>query len=47
MEQENVTLNEQAEADIKQYEKNGNSLFLTAVDGELKVLMVTTKEQLT
>ena len=39
MEQENVTLNEQAEADIWAFEKNGNSLVLTAVDGKLKVLM--------
>src|SRR5690625_3711151 len=33
---ENVTLNEQATKDIQQFEKNGNSLVLTAVDGELK-----------
>src|SRR5690625_3270814 len=39
MAQEKITLNEKAQADIKQYEKNGNSLVLTAVDGELKVLM--------
>ncbi|TMN22190.1 heavy metal translocating P-type ATPase [Lentibacillus cibarius] len=39
MERKNVTLNEQAKQDINQYEKNGNSLVLTAVDGELKILM--------
>jgi len=39
MERENVTLSEQAKADIARFEKGGNSLVLTSVDGELKVLM--------
>ncbi|HBN83175.1 MAG TPA: heavy metal translocating P-type ATPase, partial [Clostridiales bacterium] len=39
MEQENVRMDEKARADIAQFEKKGNSLVLTAVDGELKVLM--------
>lgn len=39
MEQENVELSDKALADILLFEKNGNSLVLTAVDGELKVLM--------
>ena len=39
MEKEQVTLNKKAQRDVKQFEKNGNSLVLTAVDGELKVLM--------
>jgi len=39
MEQEQVTLSKEARADVKRYEENGNSLVLTAVDGELKVLM--------
>lgn len=39
MERENVTLSEQSQADIARFEKNGNSLVLAAVDGELKVLM--------
>lgn len=39
MEQENVHLNEKARKDIERFEKNGNSLVLTAVDGELQVLM--------
>jgi len=39
MEQENVVLNEQAKADIIRFEKSGNSLVLTSVDGELKILM--------
>lgn len=39
MEQENVDSNEKARVDIETFEKNGNSLVLTAVDGELKVLM--------
>src|SRR5690625_4350165 len=40
MNRESVALNEQATKDIKQFEKNGNSLVLTAVDGELKVLKI-------
>ncbi|NMA70256.1 MAG: heavy metal translocating P-type ATPase [Desulfitobacterium sp.] len=39
MEAENVLLNEKARADIARLEGKGNSLVLTAVDGELKVLM--------
>src|SRR5699024_10365250 len=39
MEQENVSLNQEVLTDIKKYEKNGNSLVLTAVDGKLNVLM--------
>ena len=36
MEQENVELSEKACSDIKRLEEKGNSLVLTAVDGELK-----------
>ncbi len=39
MARENVVLNAQAQKDVEQFEKNGNSLVLTSVDGELKVLM--------
>jgi len=39
MEQEKVPLNEKARADIARFEANGNSLVITAVDGELKALM--------
>ena len=39
MERENVKLNEKAKADIDRFEKNGNSLVITSVDGELKVVM--------
>lgn len=39
MERENVKLNEQMKKDIARLEKNGNSLVLTAVEGELKILM--------
>lgn len=39
MEKENVELNEKVKADIKRFEKNGNSLVITSVDGELKVVM--------
>jgi Cd2+/Zn2+-exporting ATPase len=39
MERENVRLNDKMKQDIARFEKNGNSLVLTAVDGELKVLM--------
>ncbi len=39
MEKENIPLNDQAMADIERMEQNGNSLVLTAVDGELKTLM--------
>ncbi|WP_407672774.1 heavy metal translocating P-type ATPase [Pallidibacillus thermolactis] len=39
MEQEKVPLNEKVREDIAQFEQKGNSLVLTSVDGELKVLM--------
>jgi len=39
MEREQVTLDEKAKADITQFEMKGNSLVLTAVDGELTILM--------
>lgn len=39
MEKEQVVLNESARRDIESYEQKGNSLVLTAVDGELQVLM--------
>lgn len=39
MERENVALSQEAQADIARLEKNGNSLVLTSVDGELKILM--------
>ena len=39
MEKENIALSQKAKADVKRFEKSGNSLVLTAVDGELKVLM--------
>lgn len=39
MEQESVPLDEKAREDIAEFEKNGNSLVLTSVDGELKILM--------
>lgn len=39
MEQENIILNKEAQKDIKEFEKNGNSLVLTAVDGSLEILM--------
>jgi Zn2+/Cd2+-exporting ATPase len=39
MEKEHVELSEKAKKDIKRFEQNGNSLVLTAVDGELSILM--------
>ncbi|TAH65002.1 MAG: heavy metal translocating P-type ATPase [Anaerolineaceae bacterium] len=39
MEKENVILDEKAIDDLERFIKNGNSLVLTSVDGELKVLM--------
>lgn len=39
MEKENVKLSEKAKKDVERFEKNGNSLVLTAVDGELNILM--------
>jgi len=39
MMQEQVHLSDEAREDIARFEKNGNSLVLTAVDGELKILI--------
>jgi Zn2+/Cd2+-exporting ATPase len=39
MEKENVEFSEQAKADIKYFEKTGNSLVLTSIDGKMGVLM--------
>jgi len=39
MEREGVQLSEKAKADMASFEKNGNSLVLSSVDGELKILM--------
>ena len=39
MEQEGVAISEKVQADIERFERNGNSLVLTSVDGELKILM--------
>src|SRR5690625_5013625 len=39
MKRENVQLSQQASEDVKKFEKNGDSLVLTSVDGELKILM--------
>ncbi|GAQ18414.1 HAD family hydrolase [Oceanobacillus picturae] len=39
MEKENVQFTEKAKSDVERFEQNGNSLVLTSVDGELKVLM--------
>jgi Cd2+/Zn2+-exporting ATPase len=39
MERENVVLDEKALRDIESFEKHGNSLVLTSINGELKVLM--------
>ncbi|NLZ52945.1 MAG: cadmium-translocating P-type ATPase [Thermoanaerobacteraceae bacterium] len=39
MEKENVKVHEKVKADIERLEKKGNSLVLTSVDGELKILM--------
>lgn len=39
MEKENVQLSKEAQEDFAAYEKRGNSLVITAVDGELKALM--------
>src|SRR5690625_1851805 len=39
MEQENVVLNNKMREDVERFEKSGNSLVLTALDGELQVLM--------
>ena len=39
MERENVKLSTKAKADVEALEKDGNSLVITSVDGELKVVM--------
>ena len=39
MEEENVIIDDQAKADAKAFEKDGNSLVLTAVDGRLELMM--------
>ncbi|NMB00575.1 MAG: heavy metal translocating P-type ATPase [Firmicutes bacterium] len=39
MERENVKFTDKAKADVERLEKRGNSLVLTAVNGELKILM--------
>ena len=39
MEKENVVLDEKSKSDLARFENDGNSLVLTAVDGELKILM--------
>lgn len=39
MERENVFIDSKAMSDIERFEREGNSLVLTAVDGELKILM--------
>lgn len=39
MEKENVVLNEKEKADVARFEKDGNSLVLTSIDGKLKILM--------
>lgn len=39
MERENVKINDKAKEDISRFEENGNSLVLTSVDGQLKILM--------
>ncbi|HHU48265.1 MAG: heavy metal translocating P-type ATPase [Caldicoprobacterales bacterium] len=39
MEKENVYLSDKVREDIARFEKKGNSLVLTSIDGELKVLM--------
>ncbi|NLO99407.1 MAG: heavy metal translocating P-type ATPase [Clostridiaceae bacterium] len=39
MKQENVNLDEKVRADIARFEKNGNSIVLTSVDGKIKAIM--------
>ena len=39
MEKENVNISKEALSDIKYFEERGNSLVITSVDGELKMLM--------
>ncbi len=39
MEKENVELDDKAKADVERFERDGNSLILTSVNGSLKVMM--------
>ncbi|NLP35054.1 MAG: HAD-IC family P-type ATPase, partial [Clostridiales bacterium] len=39
MEKENIELSKKAKADVARFEKNGNSIVLTSIDGQLKVMM--------
>ncbi|HHV38231.1 MAG TPA: heavy metal translocating P-type ATPase [Tepidimicrobium sp.] len=39
MKREKVELSDRVKADVARFERNGNSLVLTSVDGELKILM--------
>ena len=39
MEKENIELSKKAKADVTRFEKNGNSIVLTSIDGQLKVMM--------
>jgi Cd2+/Zn2+-exporting ATPase len=39
MKREGIQLSEKAKTDMYRFEKNGNSLVMTSVDGELKILM--------
>lgn len=39
MEQEQVAFSEEARRDVDRFERNGNSLVLTAIDGQLKAIM--------
>lgn len=39
MEKENVKLDEKAKADLAALEKDGNSIVITSVDGQLKIIM--------
>ena len=39
MEKENIEINAQAKADVADFERKGNSLVLTAVDQELRIIM--------
>lgn len=39
MEKENVYIDERIREDIDRFERKGNSLVLTAIDGELKALI--------
>ena len=39
MESENITLNKEIIKDVENFEQSGNSLVITAVDGEVKIIM--------